>query len=72
MTKLISLRIDERALSALNKHMQHLPYWKRHGILVRLLENVLLIADSNTIVTIVRHWHDGTKKLIIDAKETEQ
>lgn len=71
MTKLVSLRIDERALTALNKHLEHLPYWKRHAVMVRLLENVLLTAGSNTLRTIICHWPYGTKKLTIEAKETE-
>jgi len=72
MTKLVSLRIDERALTALDNHMAHLPYWKRHAIMVHLLENVLLTADSNTLGTIICHWPYGDKKLTIDAKETEK
>lgn len=72
MTKLISIRIDERALSALDRHLERLPYWKRHGILKSLLENVLLTADTDTVATIVRHWRNGTKKLIIKAEETEK
>lgn len=72
MTKLVSLRIDERALIALDYHMGRLQYWKRHAIMVHLLENVLLTADSNTVSTIIHHWPNGDKKLTIDAKETEK
>lgn len=72
MTKLVSLRIDERALAALDEHMKRLPYWKRHAIMVNLLENVLLSADYNTIRTILNHWQYSSKKLIFDVKETKE
>lgn len=67
MTKLVSLRIDEKALSALNVHMKGFQYWKRHGVMVRLLEHLLLYADTKTIGTIVRHNRYSSMKLTITA-----
>ena len=52
MTKLVSLRIDEEALKALDEHMKGFRYWKRHGVMVHLLENLLLYADTKTLYTI--------------------
>lgn len=69
MTKLVSLRIDEEALKALNEHMKGFRLWKRHGVLVSLLENLLLNADTKTIGTIVRHNRYSSMKLNITATD---
>ena len=69
MTKLVSLRIDEKALQALDKHMHEFTYWKKHGVLVALLENLLLNADSKTLGTIARHSCYSSMKLTITASE---
>lgn len=69
MTKLISLRIDEKALEALDKHMDGFYYWKKHGVMVALLENLLLNADTKTLRTIAQYNRYSSKKLTITASE---
>lgn len=69
MTKLVSLRIDEEALKALDEHMKDFRFWKRHGVMVRLLEHLLLYADTKTIGTIVRHNRYSSMKLTITATD---
>ena len=69
MTKLVSLRIDEEALKALDEHMRSFRYWKRHGVMVHLLENLLLYADAKTLYTIASHYPTSSKKLTITATD---
>ena len=69
MTKLVSLRIDEEALKALDEHMRSFRYWRRHGVMVSLLENLLLNADTETLRTILRHDRYSSMKLSITATE---
>lgn len=69
MTKLVSLRIDEKALQALDKHMDGFRLWKKHGVMVSLLENLLLNADTKTLGTIARHNRYSSMKLTITASE---
>ena len=69
MKKLVSLRINEEALKALDEHMRNFPYWKRHGIMVGLLENLLLNANTKTLYTIASHYPKSSKKLTITATE---
>lgn len=69
MTKLVSLRIDEEALKALDEHMKSFRYWKRHAIMVGILENLLLSADTKTLGTIVRHNRYSSMKLTITATD---
>lgn len=69
MTKLVSLRIDEEALKALDEQMKSFRYWKRHAVMVRLLEHLLLYADTKTLGTIVRHNRYSSMKLTITATD---
>lgn len=69
MTKLVSLRIDEEALKALDEHMRGFRYWKRHGVMVGLLEHLLLYADTETLRTIVFHNRHSSTKLTITATD---
>ena len=69
MTKLISLRIDEQALAALDVHMKSFRYWKKHGLLVSLVENILLNADTQTIKTIIENNPYSSMKLTITANK---
>lgn len=69
MTKLVSLRIDEEALKALDEHMRSFRYWKRHGVMVSLLNNLLLYADTKTLNAIANHGPNYSTKLTITATE---
>ena len=69
MTKLVSLRIDEEALKALDEHMKSFRYRKRHAVMVSLLENLLLYADTKTLKTIANHYPTSSKKLTITATD---
>ena len=71
-TKLISLRLDTRTLSALSWHMVHFRYWKRHAVMCNILTSILLSLDSKSIGTLI-HWDPwGTKKLVITIEEVDK
>lgn len=70
MSKLVSLRIKENALLALDMNMKYFPYSKKHSVMVRLLENLLLNADPQTIRTIAYYNPHSSTKLSVSATVT--
>lgn len=70
MSKLVSLRINEKALQALDNHMTSFPYRKKHSVLVSLIENILLNVDSQTLRNIVYYNPHSSTKLSISATIT--
>lgn len=68
-TTLISLRIPHSTLERIDDFVQKTRYPKRHGILVRIIENLFYSADYDTIKRLYTHWSHSDKKLVIDVKE---
>ena len=69
MKKLVSLRLDEEVLKNLDERMKEFRYWKKHGVLCQIIENVLTYAAPWDLSTIVRHNRFSSKKLSIRASE---
>lgn len=69
MKKLVSLRLDEEVLKTLDERMKYFRYWKKHGVLCQIIENVLLCADPLDLSNIVRHNRHSSMNLSIKAYE---
>lgn len=69
MKKLVSLRLDEEVLKTLDERMKEFRYWKKHGVLCQIIENVLLYADPRDLSSIVRHDRHSSNVLSIRASE---
>lgn len=69
--KLVSLRLDVRALYALKGFMPCFRYWKKHALLCAIVTNVLLSIDYQNLDKLI-HWSPfGVKKLIITIEEQD-
>lgn len=69
MTKLVSLRIDEKVLRRLEVLKTFFPYAKKHAIMVGVLENVLLNAEPKVLRDIVYHDSKASVQLKITVEK---
>lgn len=72
-TKLKSLRISERTLSKVDDFVSKERYYKSHGVMVAIIENVFEYADNQTILAIIRQWRFSARKMKITVQyETDK
>lgn len=68
-TKVISVRVSETLLKKLDSKLKDFPYYKRNGIICKILEGVLDGADNDSLRTLVKHWLFSDKKLTVTVRE---
>lgn len=71
-TKLISIRLDVTNIEAAKKLAEDMRYWTRSSVIDRILKCVFESADKETLVRMVRYWHNATKTPKITFQEDSQ